>query len=69
MSSSSISLTPITTILSEVRESNCLTTVNRYSLIAAMFDQTLPVEERQVITDIILNVIQGQIKVVKAEQA
>ncbi|OKH19219.1 hypothetical protein [[Limnothrix rosea] IAM M-220] len=53
----------VTKILTEVRESKHLITSNRHSLMAAIFDETLPEQDRQEITHIIHNTMHGNIQV------
>ena len=57
----------VTKILSEVSQSKHLTVANRYSLMAAMFDKTLPESDRQAITKIIHRVMGGHIEVTEGK--
>ncbi|NJN73883.1 MAG: hypothetical protein HC799_14255 [Limnothrix sp. RL_2_0] len=51
-------------ILAEASESKCLTKADRYGLMAAIFDERLPEEERQAVNRLLYGVLRGRIKVI-----
>lgn len=54
----------IAAILAEASESKCLTKADRYGLMAAIFDERLPEEERQAVNRVLYSVLRGRIKVI-----
>lgn len=54
----------IAAILAEAGDTKCLTKADRYGLMAAIFDERLPEEERQAVNRVLYSVLRGRIKIV-----
>lgn len=57
----------IADILAEASETKCLTTADRYGLMAAVFDESLDEDERRAINRILHSVSRGRIRVLDAD--
>lgn len=54
----------IAAILAEVSDTKCLTKADRYGLMAAIFDERLPEEERQAVNRVLYSVLRGRIEII-----